>query len=116
LMKWGASSTVTAMGTARECVLAPVFVVPVPVTVAVKLLAAVVRVELTVNVDEPEPPARETLVGFNDKDGAPEVGEMEAVKLTMPVKPPRPVIVILVVDEKPCWTVTLGGVATRLKS
>jgi hypothetical protein len=114
-MKWGASNTVTVMGMVTECVVARGVVLPVPVSVAVKLFAAVERVVATVNVDEPEPPARETLVGFNDKDGAPIVGEMEAVKLTMPVKPPRPWTVMLVVAEKPCSTVTLAGVATRLK-
>jgi hypothetical protein len=115
-MKWGASITVTVTGMARECVLAPVFVVPVPVSVAVKLPATVRVVELTVKVDEPEPPASETLAELNDRVGAPFVGEMEAVKLTVPVKPPMPVTVMLVVDEKPCSTVTLAGVATRLKS
>jgi len=80
--------------------------VPVMVTVEVPVVAVAVAVNVTVLVD---------VVGFVPKAAVTPDGNPEAERLTLPVKPPEGVTVIVLLALLPCVTLTLDGEADREK-
>lgn len=80
--------------------------VPVMVTVLVPAAAVLLATNVTVLVE---------VVGFVPKLAVTPAGRPDADKLTLPVKPPEFVTVIVLLPLPPCETATLAGEAEREK-
>lgn len=103
--KFGAATVVTVRLMVVVCVSVPD--VPVIVTVDVPVVA----VELAVNVT-----TLLEVVGFVPKVAVTPVGNPEAERVTLPVKPFRSATEMVLVPVEPCATETLVGDADKLKS
>jgi hypothetical protein len=77
----------------------------------VTVVVPVVAVALAVNVRR-----LVVVVGFVPKPAVTPLGKPEALKVTLPVKPSIGLTVIVLVPLLPCVTVTVFGLAERLKS
>lgn len=109
MVKSGAGGgAVTTRVTVVECESVP----DVPVIVSVYVPAAVAAVVLTVRVELPEPPATDA----GAKLALAPAGSPLALRLTVPVKPPLGVIVVVYVVALPACTVCDAGVAPMAKS
>jgi hypothetical protein len=80
--------------------------VPVIVTVEVPVVAVVLAVNVTTLVD---------VVGLVPKLAVTPLGRPEADKVTLPVKPPEGVSVMVLFPLVPCFTVRLEGEAESEK-